>query len=252
MRDAVRAAALRTASEVAGELASKGAQAVVLMGSWVRGDAHRESDLDVDAIGRGPYYRLHRRGDFLVAVSWRTAASWRRAFRDPGSAGGAVPGWRRADILLDSNGIARSLQDEARLWTWDLLGNRADRWVAEELTGYAEEVHKLVANRALRRSWAAAVQRSVLALRMAGLLSVRRRILYETENRLWGLVGARMGRRWRRAQSAALGTGGESLRESCDAALELYAMAAKDIEPVLDRRQRAVVAHACALAGHPL
>lgn len=233
---------------MARELATRGAEAVVLMGSWVRGDAHRESDLDVHAIGRGPLYRLERRGEFLVAVSWRTAASWRRAFRDPAAVGGAVPGWRRARILHDPRGVARRLKEEARRWTWARLGRRADAWAAEELTGYAEEVHRLVGSLALRRPWAAAVQRSVLALRMAPILAVRRRILYETENRLWDLVAAKMGPRWRRAQAAALGVGGEPLEEGCRAALELFAMAARDLGPLLDRRQKAVVARACEVA----
>jgi hypothetical protein len=233
-------------------LAAEDAEAVVLMGSWVRGDANRESDLDVNAIGRGTFYRLDRRGSFLVSTSWRTAAAWRRTFRHPVSVGGAIPGWRRARILHDPRGVARALKDDARRWTWAILGGRADAWVAEELTGYAEEVHKLVANLALRRWWAAAVQRSVLALRMAPILAVRHRILYETENRLWDLVAVKMGPRWRGTQSAALGVGGESLREGCEAALELFVLAARDVKPLLDHRQMTVVAHACRLAGHAM
>lgn len=249
---ALASEALRAAKEVARELAADGADAVVLMGSWVRGDAYPESDIDVDAIGRGPRYRLSRRGRFLVAVSWRTSAAWRRAFRDPASVGGAIPGWRGARVLHDPRGVARALKEQAARWTWDALGGRADAWVAEEITGYAEEVHKLVGNLALRRPSVAAVQRSILALRMAPLLAVRHRILYETENRLWDLVAARMGSRWRRSQVAALGIGGESLSRSCRAALALYALAAADVASLLDRRQRHVVAHACALAGRPL
>jgi hypothetical protein len=251
-RASVRRAALQTAKGIARELAAEGAEAVILMGSWVRGDAHRESDLDMDAIGRGPFYRLERRGPFLVAVSWRTAAAGRGAFRDPAAGGGAVPGWRCARILHDPRGVARALKDDARRWRWASVGSRADAWVAEEFTGYAEEVHKLFANLALRRPWAAAVQRSVLALRMAPILAVRHHILYETENRLWDLVAAKMGPRWRRAQAAAFGVGGESLREGCAAALELFVLAARDVKPLLDHRQMAVVAHACELAGHSM
>jgi len=252
VRDTVKQAALHTAKAVARELAAEGAEAVVLMGSWVRGDAHRESDLDVNAIGRGTFYRLERRGPFLVSTSWRTAAAWRKTFRDPASVGGAIPGWRRARILYDPRGVARALKDAARQWTWAILGDRADAWVAEEITGYAEEAHRLVGNLATRRPWAAAVQRSVLALRMAPILAVRHRILYETENRLWDLVAAKMGTRWRRAQGAALGVGGESLRVGCVAALELFVLAARDVKPLLDHRQTAVVAHACDVAGHAL
>lgn len=242
-----RAAALRVARELARELPAEGAKAVVLFGSWARGDAYPESDLDIGALGPGPAYRLERRRGFLVSVSWRTPVGWRREFRDPASVGGAIPGWRRAKILHDPRGIAAKLKAEARAWSWARLGKRPDAWVAEELTGWAEEVHRLIGGLSLGRVQAAAVQRSVLALRLATVLAVRHRILYDSENRLWDLVAAEMGPRWRRAQAKALGVRRVGFLEGCDAALELFALAAEDVEPLLDHRQRAVVAHACKL-----
>lgn len=246
-------AAGRVARELTGELVAAGAEAVVLLGSHARGAAHRHSDIDLYALGPGPAYRLERRGDFLVAVSWRTAAQEREAFLTPARAGGAIPAWRRALLLADPAGSAAALVREARDWTWDAIGRaRCDAWVAEEVTGYAEEVQKLVGSLALRQTWTAAVQRAVLALRLAPILAVHRRLLYETENQLWALVAAALGKRWARAQGVALGAGGEPFERTCAAALELYGLAALETRRLLDRRQHAVVAHACALAGHPL
>lgn len=54
------ARAIRLARRVARQLARQGAKAVVLVGSFVRGDSHRESDVDLIVIGRGSYYRLER------------------------------------------------------------------------------------------------------------------------------------------------------------------------------------------------
>lgn len=76
-----------------------------------------------------------------------------------------------------------------------LLGKSVERWVAEELTSYAEEVHKLVGNLQLKRKSAAAVQRSLLAIYMSPILAVHHRILYNTENQLWDLVSKRMGKK---------------------------------------------------------
>lgn len=245
--------ALDTARGVAGELLAAGALAVVLQGSHARGDAHPASDLDLYAIGAGPEYTVRQHNGLLVSVSWRTVEQERAAFRAPATAGLVVPAWRQAAIVADPDGRAAALQQEALAWTWEVVGQQAcAAYVAECLTGLAEEVQKLVASLDRDRRWLAAVQRSVLALRLAGVLAVHHRLLCASENDQWELVAGVMGQRWTEAQGDALAVDGVPFVASCTAALELYALAAAAVWPLLDARQRAVVAHACALAGQPL
>ena len=243
---------LLVSQAVSRRLARQGAEAVVLFGSWVRGDAYKESDIDIHAIGRGPHYRLERDQGFLVSVSWITARQHRQAFTDPSKAGGIIPAWRNAAIIYDPRGIADSLKQEAKNWVWKPLSKQADRWVAEETTGWAEEVHRLIGNLQLGRKSAAAVQRSVLAIKMAPILAVHHRIFFDTENQLWNLVSSRMGARWAQLQSIALGEGNQSFEDTCKAALQLYAFVVREVRHLLNRRQYRVVAHACEIAGHSL
>jgi hypothetical protein len=129
------------------------------------------------------------------------------------------------------------------------LGKSADSWVGEELTGWAEEVHRLIGNLQLGRVSAAAVQRSLLAIHMAPILAVHHRILYDTENALWSLVSRKVGVKWSHIQSAALGEGGQSFEDTCKAALQLFVLTAQEIKHLLDQRQSQVVAHACEIAN---
>ena len=237
---------------VSRRLVERGAKAVVLFGSRVRGDAYEESDIDIHAIGKGLNYQLERHQGFLVSISWMSLRQHHRAFENPGEAGGIIPAWRNAAIIYDPRGIANSLKQEAKRWRWQPLDKKADRWTAEEITGYAEEVHRLIGSLQLGRKDAAAIVRSVLAIKMAPILAVHCRILYETENQLWNLVSARMGEEWARLQSVALGEDNQSFENTCKAALNLYGIVAREVKSLLNRQQYQVVAHACEIAGYPL
>ena len=152
-------------------------------------------------------------------------------------------------ILHDPDSVARQLQLLAERWSWESVETLCDVWVAAHMTGWAEEVHKLVAALEQGSNSSAAVQRSLLALHLAGILAVHHRMLYSTENTLWDLVADRMGEPWATAQARALGEYAESLDDSCRAALELYVITVTEVRSLLDRHQRAVVDHAVALAA---
>jgi hypothetical protein len=231
--------------DVCSRLLDDGAVAVVLAGSVVRGEAGAESDLDVYALGPHSGYALERHAGRLVSITWRTPDEERAAFDSPSKVGAVVPAWRRARILADPDGIAAGLQRAAHDWTWESIGDdRLSRYVAGEITGLAEEVHKLVSALRDGRRWTAAVQRSVLALHLAPILSVHLRLLYETENRLWELVAEAMGSDWREAQEAAFA---DPLEPSCLAALRLYQLAAVAVQGSLQPGERDVVRYAASL-----
>ncbi len=188
---------LQTARMVSRKLIDQGAEAVVLFGSWARGDAYKESDIDIHAIGRGSAMSSNDFRDSCSPCLGKPPEITMR-LSEARKVGGIVPAWRSAKIIYDPKGIAEALKREAREWRWELLGIRADKWVAEELTGWAEEVHKLIGNLELGQKNSAAVQRSLLAIHLAQILAVHHRILYDSENQLWDLVSAEMGQNGQR------------------------------------------------------
>lgn len=228
------------AESVARELQERGALGVVLTGSHARGDPHRHSDLDIVALGRGEP-RLRFLAGVLVSEAWVTADEVTAASADPGLVGHVVPGWRCARVLVDTDGSIAALKADAAAWTWDRLGDAPAAWLAREFPGYSEEVYRLVGHLQAGRLVPASVLRNVLANRLAWLLSVHLRLLYETENRLWDLVSDEMGEEWRRAQERALAITSTSIDDSCRASLELFRMAAATVRYALSSEQWAVV-----------
>lgn len=241
-------AAIRTASELAEEAADDGAKAVYLTGSWARGDAHRESDLDIRVIGPGSPKTLFRRNDFLVSCEWQSEQEHRKALDDIEEVGSVVPGWRSAHLLHDPDGIAASVQKEANEWDWNRVEDKIDKHVAGEITKYAEEVHSLIGNLDQGLRSGAAMERNMIVAGLAPALSVHLRLLYETEKELWDLVGEKMGDGWSELQAKAVGENDEDFTTSCSAALQLFRLAVERTKETLDERQREVVDHACGLA----
>jgi hypothetical protein len=189
--------------------------------------------------GRAALYR----GGFEVHVERTTERVERERLHDPSRVGGCVPGWRAALIVYDPHRVAARLQAEARGFRWSTIAARCDRWVADQVAGLAEEAIKLVRALGEGSRETAAVQRNLLANRLAVVIAVHRRILSGSENELWERVGGRVGGPWQAAQRAALGVSGGGWDSSCRAALELYLLTATAVRRVLNSEQVSIVRH---------
>ncbi len=240
------------ASRLAEELDPRGQAAVLLAGSWARGDAHEASDVDLWVVGRKGPERILERDGHMVCVKFSTVAEERRELRTPFRLDGAVPGWRNAKVLRDPRGIAAPLKNEARGFRWAPVRRARDAYIADMLAGLAEEVAKLLRALETREQETASVQRNLLANRMAFLRMLAFERLWETENGMWEEAGKRSGPEFQAAQRAALGTDGSGWRKSCEGALRLYALTAKESLGLLHGDRRRVVLAACRRAGYPI
>lgn len=246
------ARARSVARSVAREYASGGATAVLWAGSWVRGDAHHGSDIDLWVLGARRGAEVRWRPPFMVCVSRTTAAAERKKLCDPRRLGGTVPGWRRARALYDPAGEAARLKSEAHSFRWTRIARRCDRWVAQSVVDWAEEAIKLVRALSEGQLQTACVQRNLLADALGFVMSIHARKFWDSENGFWERLGREVGGRWESAQRTALLGGPGHPERSCAAALTLYVETVRRTRRVLGPEQASIVAHACELIGQPL
>lgn len=245
-------AVLRFVRRFADEIDPHRRSSIALAGSWARGDARAISDIDLWVIGRRQGDVILERDGRQVSVRYSTFQGDLRAMRTPARLGGAVPGWLTATILRDPNGSAGRLRAAARRFRWRSVRRACDTYIIDQLVGWAQHVAKILRAMETGEQETAAVQRGLIANRMALLRSLELEYLWGTENGLWERVGARAGREFRNAQRAALGIQGESWRASCEAALRLYSLTARANLNLLRGDNRRIVEEACRRAGYPI
>lgn len=244
----LRQEVLELARAFAREEARKGALAVLLAGSWARGDARAGSDVDLWVLGKRSRHDVFSRGGHILSVARRTVPGVLRALREPPYGGQARAAWRYAITLWDPKGAARRVRTEA-LRPWDpAFRPKWDRYVARSFVEWGEEVVKLTRAMGEGLPETAAVQRNLLVDALALLVAARDRLRYD-QNHLWELAGRRMGPDWHRLQLRALAAGGEGLEASCEAALDLYFSTARAFRDLLTPNQREVLGLVARAAG---
>lgn len=222
--------------------------ALVLFGSHARGDAGTHGDIDL--VRFLPDERTvaddgsHLIAGHLVVVSSVTPSVVERWFTQPEEAVNVVSGLRTARPLHDPHSHFSSVKECAETFRWtEALNRRADAWVAAQMVGWAEEVHKGLEG--LARNDAGRLLNACFGLSwgLARVMTLHQRILLKGDNTFLEQLGEALGEdsAWmelcRRAFGLTPEVQGQLLHGQVRAGLVLYAMTAAMVRPVLGESQ---------------
>ena len=133
---------------VVDDLAGPSTVAIILGGSYVRGDATPFSDVDIAHVVTDaslPPERDYRYyGDLFICIVTRSLAWYRTAITQPERALFVVPSLREARVLFDTNYTFRTLQRELEAFSWKPLQAAADHYASRAVFIASEAVHKLL------------------------------------------------------------------------------------------------------------
>jgi len=224
---------------------------VGIVGSYSRGQESKYSDVDFDIfvskVPDNPYdrYTLRYWDGKLVSLKYTLLDDERSALTNPRRAIWAVPGLRGMKIVLDKDGSLTALQQAAHVFDWSSLQSAANEYAAEEVTGCAEEVHKIL--NGLARGHESTVLYATWGL-VNGMLSavvVQRGLMIVSENRYFDLIQDSVGRnsQWTRAFRAAWGLdpNASQYQSRGTAALMLYRLTAAMFDELIPEKHRDVV-----------
>jgi predicted nucleotidyltransferase len=135
--------------QLAQQLLNENVHAVALTGSFARGDAAADSDLDLVCLVNDPNLiskpeQLHVELGRLVSTTYVTLAHKLRELTQPQWVIHAAPAWQDARVLVDREGALAQLQEAAHAVDWTALRPAAVTYAAEQLTHQVEVALKLI------------------------------------------------------------------------------------------------------------
>jgi hypothetical protein len=238
--------------------------AMVLVGSYARGDATLYSDVDMirfvyDMPEQAQQKLYTYRDGRLIGLVTRTLSQYREWFTLPQHALFVVPSIREARILLDREGAFSRLQQEAHSFAWEPLQAAANAYASTIMMEYTEYVHKIL--RALLLGDELALSEMILDLlaAVADAVTVQRGILATSGNTYFRQVQESIGLEsaWTRYHRFISGIGNMSrgmvsIEASGVAALRLYKETAQLLRSALVSPNREVIEQTVLVIDHAL
>ncbi len=136
--------------QLASELDDETVTAIILHGSYARGDAVPPySDIDlVRLLKETPERRQQKRfiwyKGYLLNLSSRPLSLYKEWLTIPQEALFRVSTIREARILLDKEGTFAAFQQEAHNWCWEVLQEAANRYVSQSMVELSETILRML------------------------------------------------------------------------------------------------------------
>jgi predicted nucleotidyltransferase len=240
-------------SKLVAELDNETVTAIILYGSYARGDAAPYSDVDLDRFVKEPPDRIRQkrftyRDGRLVSIGTRTISQERKSFTVPDRAIVVVPSIREARILLDKEGAFSELQQEARAWTWESLQAQADYYASNILMLRIGQVHQNLRALFLHDELALSRRTLKLFLALTSAVAVQRGMLVGSGNtyfqQVQDLVG--LNSSWTHYHRLIAGVDVNTVQGTYNeargvATLRLYQETVRLLQPILQPMHREII-----------
>lgn len=233
-----------------------GVSAIVLMGSYARGEPGTYSDVDLVRL-LGEQATLSGSGSHLVdgrlvVVSDAGPPQVEEWFTRPEVVVNVIAGVRSGQPLIDRNGAFAGAQIRARAFVWDTgMQERANAWASQQMVGWIEEVHKGLEGLRTADTGRLLHARFGCSWGLTRVMQVQRGVLVSGENAFYDEVAAAVGptSEWVRLRRVAFGIDDigrrpPSLRAQVTAGLQLYVVTAGLLKEILRTVDAPLVAHA--------
>ncbi len=162
--------------------------AIVLTGSFARGDATEFSDIDlfhyVDTLPADvDKYAIRYEDDILISVSTATIESEQAKLQRPDTAIWAVEGVRQARLLFDPQGRFEALQQQAYDFVWtDELQAQANHLASRLLMDDGEEARKILTGLSKANNSIILYATYGLVLGLSKTIAIQQLLLLKSEN----------------------------------------------------------------------
>ena len=230
---------------------ASGVTAIILMGSYARGDAGPFSDVDLVRFKSNeeeiPGSGTHLIDGFFVVVSDVSPSQVDTWFTNPEEATECIAGLRTARPLWDPEGYFKAIQKRASEFVWNSsLQDKANAYAGSQMVGWIEEVQKGLEG--LRRGDEGRMLNAKHGFTwgMTRIMRVYRGVLISGDNASYTEVAQSMGTdsEWAVLSRRAFGLEPIPLAEQIRAGLRLYALTFEMLADNLRPEDKELIAEA--------